>query len=194
MTVPVLLVISGAPCTGKTTIGSRLAADLGLPFIHKDGIKERMFDRLGSQDVAFSKLLSLTTYDIVYYFIQTQLEAEGSLAVEANFKVGVDSQKFRDIQQRFPVKLFQVHCYASLEVLLERFKHRGESPERHPGHLDHLTYGDVQASLQRGDYAALQIEGMLFEVDTTDFSLLDYPTLIAALRNAIDSYAHEAAR
>ena len=194
MTLPVLLVISGAPCTGKTTIGSRLAADLGLPFIHKDGIKERMFDRLGSQDVAFSKLLSLTTYDIVYYFIQTQLEAEGSLAVEANFKVGVDSQKFRDIQQRFPVKLFQVHCYASLEVLLERFKHRGESPERHPGHLDHLTYGDVQASLQRGDYAALQIEGMLFEVDTTDFSLLDYPTLIAALRNAIDSYAHEAAR
>ena len=192
MPAPILLLISGAPCTGKTTLGARLAADLGLPFIYKDGIKERLFDRLGSKDVAFSRLLSLATYDILYYCVQSQLEAGRSLAVEANFKIQVDSAKFHDIQQRYGVQLLQIHCHASREALLERFKRRGESPGRHPGHLDHLTYTDIQASLERGDYAALAIEGPLFEVDTTDFSGLDYPSLIAALRGAIESYPNGA--
>ena len=193
MPAPILLLISGAPCTGKTTLGLRLAADLRLPLIYKDGIKELLFDRLGSQEVAFSRQLSLSTYDILYYFIKSQLEAGCSLAVEANFKVGVDSAKFRDLQNRFAVTLLQVHCHASQVALLERFKCRGKSPDRHPGHLDHLTYGDIQASLARGDYEALQIEGLCFEVDTTDFSVQDYPSLIAALRVAIESNSNEAA-
>jgi predicted kinase len=194
MPASILLLISGAPCTGKTTLGSRLAADLKLPFIYKDGIKERLFNRLGSKEVAFSKLLSLSTYDILYYFIQSQLEAGCSLAVEANFKVGIDSTRFQDLQDRFKVNLLQVHCHASREVLLDRYKRRAESPDRHAGHLDHLTYEDLQASLARRDYAALQIQGPRFEVDTTDFSSLNYSSLIAALRTEIDSYSHEAAR
>ena len=44
---PMLLVVTGLPCTGKTTLGKYLASQLKLPFIHKDGIKETLFDLLG---------------------------------------------------------------------------------------------------------------------------------------------------
>jgi shikimate kinase len=35
-----LIIVTGAPAAGKTTVGRRLAEAFGLPFIYKDGIKE----------------------------------------------------------------------------------------------------------------------------------------------------------
>jgi predicted kinase len=46
MPAPVLILITGAPCTGKTTIAQHLAGKFQLPVVHKDDIKERLFDRL----------------------------------------------------------------------------------------------------------------------------------------------------
>ena len=47
MTKSLLIIINGAPCTGKTTLGRKLAKQLCLPFLSKDGIKEVLFDTLG---------------------------------------------------------------------------------------------------------------------------------------------------
>ena len=46
---PLVLIISGPPCTGKTTLARRLATDLGLPLMCKDTIKEVLFERLCAQ-------------------------------------------------------------------------------------------------------------------------------------------------
>jgi shikimate kinase len=45
-----LIIISGLPCTGKTTLGRKLAQDLSLPLICRDSIKESLFDSLGYSD------------------------------------------------------------------------------------------------------------------------------------------------
>ena len=50
MTKSLLIIINGAPCTGKTTLGRKLAKQLRLPFLSKDGIKEVLFDTLGWED------------------------------------------------------------------------------------------------------------------------------------------------
>ncbi len=44
---PVLLPVSGPPASSKTPLARRLAADFGLPVIHKDAIEESLFDTLG---------------------------------------------------------------------------------------------------------------------------------------------------
>jgi adenylate kinase family enzyme len=41
---------AGPPCSGKTTIGRELLADLSLPMLSKDMIKEILFDALGWGD------------------------------------------------------------------------------------------------------------------------------------------------
>jgi broad-specificity NMP kinase len=51
MPAPVLILITGAPCTGKTTIAQHLAGKFQLPVVHKDDIKERLFDRLDYSQV-----------------------------------------------------------------------------------------------------------------------------------------------
>jgi predicted kinase len=189
---PLLVIITGAPGTGKTTLGRRLAADFGLPFIYKDGIKELLFDRLGwKEDRQWSKTLSLATYDLMFYFLESQLQAGRSLIVEANFKAPKDAGKFLALRGKHPFRPIQIYCHAERAVLLARFKQRGASPERHPGHIDHLTQGDILESLARNEYAALLIAGPLLPVDTTDFTQFDYTAIHAAVEAAMRQISDE---
>jgi len=68
------------------------------------------------------------------------------------------------------------------EVLFQRFIERGESGKRHPGHVDHLTYDELQPALLNGRLEPLDIGGTLVEVDTTDFEAIDYDGLLTAIR------------
>ena len=37
---PLLILVTGLPCSGKTTLAVRMADELGLPLVTKDDIKE----------------------------------------------------------------------------------------------------------------------------------------------------------
>jgi hypothetical protein len=52
---PLVLIVTGAPASGKTTLGRQLANALGLPYFSKDLFKESLFDSLGWQDRAWSQ-------------------------------------------------------------------------------------------------------------------------------------------
>jgi 2-phosphoglycerate kinase len=47
---PMVIVITGPPCAGKTTIARRVAERFSLPWMGKDMVKELLFDALGWQD------------------------------------------------------------------------------------------------------------------------------------------------
>lgn len=60
------IVISGAPGTGKTTVGTYLAHALNYPFLSLDAVKEALADSLGSGDEDWSDLLGDTAAEIVF--------------------------------------------------------------------------------------------------------------------------------
>jgi predicted kinase len=194
MPTPVLILITGAPCTGKTTIAQHLAGKFQLPIVHKDGIKERLFDRLGwKTDRQWSKLLSLASFDLLYFFIETQIKAGQSLIAEANFKADFDTPLILGLQELHAFTTFQIYCYADREILLQRFVERGNSTERHAGHIDQVMVTDIQTSLLKNEYRPLEVGGQLIEINTTDFDSLDYTPVIAALAHALDQSTSEVA-
>jgi predicted kinase len=186
---PLLVIVTGLPCTGKTTLALRLAGDFGLPFVNKDGLKERLFDRLGWQDRAWSQRLGLASYDLLYYFLEGQLQAGRSCIVESNFKAQIDAPKFLALKDRYPFYPFQIFCRADGAVLLERFRLRSKSGIRHPGHVDHLNDAEFQRVFLAGDEAPLPLGGELLTVDTTDFDSIDYAGIAATLAATISILA-----
>ena len=56
MSTPIVIV-TGPPASGKSTLALRLADDLALPSITKDGIKETLLDAAGEVGVEESKRL-----------------------------------------------------------------------------------------------------------------------------------------
>jgi len=63
---PVALIITGAPASGKSTLGRQLAAALSLPYLSKDLFKETLFDSLGWQDRAWSQRLGGTSMALLF--------------------------------------------------------------------------------------------------------------------------------
>jgi predicted kinase len=187
MSKTLLTIIFGPPCAGKTTVGKRLAEAFNLPFINKDEIKELLFERLGWSDRSWSKLLSLASYDLLFYYTESQLRVGHSLIVESNFDASVHTRRFLDLKEKYGFVAFEIQCQAEGEVLLQRFKRRADSGERHPGHVDQVTITELRDTLRKGEQPPLGLGREVFKIDTTDFSTIDYPTLYRSLNSLLSN-------
>ncbi|MFA5106958.1 MAG: ATP-binding protein [Patescibacteria group bacterium] len=185
MPKPLLIIISGKPGTGKTTLGKKIAKEFHLPFISKDAIKESLFDDLGWSDRAWSRKLGVATYSLLYYFIESLLSAGVSFIAESNFKPELANETFQALKKKHGFKLLQIMCETKGEVLFERFKARTESGERHPGHVDHLNLDEFKEMLLKGGHEPLDIGGQVYRLDTTDFNSIDYKKLFSAIKSAL---------
>ena len=68
-----------------------------------------------------------------------------------------------------------------------RFRARDGSPERHPGHVDHEADAELTVLLKGGRYEPLELEGTLVEIDTTDFTRVNYQGLLQRIKAVIES-------
>lgn len=153
-----------------------------LPLIVKDDIKELLFDDLGWSDCEWSKKLGRATYPLIYYFVETQLSAGNYLIVKSNFEPQFATSVFAEQKRKYPFEPFQIQCQAKGTLLIERFKKRSESGARHPGHVDHITYGQVRPVLLKGKLDRLDIGGTVANIDTTNFEKIDYSGLLNKIR------------
>ena len=188
MPSPLLIFISGPPCSGKTTLGAWLAQEFKLPLFHRDGFKELLFDTLGWSDLEWSQRLGGASYALLYHAAEALLRAEHSVIIESNFDPQFDTQRVRDLAARHPFLPLQIRCMAEGAVLFERFKQRVASGKRHPGHIDHLNipvYEPIvwEGPSERDDF--LDIGGERIDVDTTNFAAVDYRHIRTLVQSAI---------
>lgn len=181
---PMVLIITGAPASGKSTIGRQLAALLGLPYLSKDLFKETLFDSLGSQDRAWSQRLGGASMALIYRSAEALLAAGQSIALESNFYAAWDTPQFLELGKRYRCQFVQVVCTAPGPVLVERYERRARSGERHPGHTDAAAIGEWRPRLLTERWDALELEGAVFIVDTTDWHI-DFDRLVRGIRGAV---------
>lgn len=155
--LPLLVVVTGPPAAGKTTVARALADELSLPLVAKDDVKETLFDALGWSDRAWSKRLGAATYDVLYLVLAELLRRGVSAIAESNFS---DPAPLAALP---PHRTAQVFCSAPADVLLERYRAR----PRHPGHVDEVTIAEVEPRLRAGEWAPLDLPGALIELDTS---------------------------
>lgn len=175
---PWLLIVTGPPAAGKSTLGKRLAEDLRLPLLTKDGFKETLFDSLGCHSVERSQQLGGAAYDLLFHAAAALLRAQRDCVIEANFDVEGSILSFKRLQVETPYRPLQLVCHARPETLASRYEARHRSGERHPGH--HGDRLDDPVSLLRR-HGALAPGGPTMMVDNETQQSQGYPALLECL-------------
>lgn len=173
MVKPVLIIVSGPSCSGKSTLAKQIAKKFELPLMTKDEIKEIIFDNLGWSDREWSKKVGATSNRLLNYFLDVVMMSRQSIIIESNFKRDLDTKQILTKIKKYGYISLQIMCQCDGKILLERFKKRSESTERHPGHNDSKNYDEFRGMLLRGKLDPLQIGGEIIVFDTTNLDELD---------------------
>lgn len=94
-TIPTLIIVGGLSASGKTTLAQRLVLSLKLPLMHKDVIKETLYDALGCADIAESQRIGQASMVLLYQFAEAVLRMGQSCIVESTFHPGISTLAIR---------------------------------------------------------------------------------------------------
>ena len=182
---PTIIIVTGRPAAGKSTLAKWLSQELKLPLASKDDIREELFDRLGWKDRKWAQELGKASVDMMFYFARAELEVGHSVIMDNSFYPPVSNPRFQALKEQYHAESIQIVCDSSRETLFQRFKKRADSGNRHPGHGDHDVLDELYANLANTSSQVLDIGGAVIEVDTTDFSKVDYGAILNRVKELI---------
>jgi predicted kinase len=163
--LPRLVVVTGPPGAGKTTVAAALRERLGLPLIAKDALKETLGDALAFDgDRHESQRLGVATFEIQLAVVRELLSAGVSVIAEGNFR----RAWFDGLP---PADVVQVYVSAAPDVLRERLLARDS--HRHPVHYDREAADEIAERAAAGEWLPLRLGGRLIEIDTTSWPDLE---------------------
>lgn len=185
-----IIIMHGGPATGKTTIGVPLAQSFEIPYISKDGVKEPIFDCVGSPTAwetngpLSGKKMDDASIAILLYLIEAQLQAGCACVIDSTFRAG-NTPALLALKAQYHFTPIQILCRTEPAELARRYRQRAETRERHPGHLDHNLSKKFDADAMERLFQPLDIGGHVLTVDTTDFTEGDFQELLQSIKGLI---------
>jgi predicted kinase len=153
-----LVVVSGAPGTGKSTVGAAVAGALRCPLLSLDPVKEALADVLGVGDEDWSDRVGDAAAEVVF-----RLSAEFPDAVAEGWWRG--ARRVRAVREfTGAVELF---CRCGPELAVRRARER-HGAGRHPIHRDVINPGRMldRVGELAGTVTPLGLGAALICVDT----------------------------
>lgn len=140
-----IVLVSGAPGAGKSTLAGPLAEQLGFPLISKDVIKETLFDSIGHLDddpLTSSQRLGGASMNLMWRLAACC----PAVVLEANFRAASDYERHRVAQ--LCDRPIEVCCRVAPELALGRYKERGARPGHHEVHVARTVSSEFLAEFQ----------------------------------------------
>lgn len=140
MTPGRVIVVTGLPGAGKSTLAHELARRYQVPLLAKDFIKEPLLDVLGAADAASSRKLSDASFAAMFRIAFEWARESLTFILEGNFRPGEHEAPLRDALA--PVQVTQILCRVPENERLARLAAREDDPARHAGH----RFGERQSA------------------------------------------------
>jgi predicted kinase len=151
-----LLIVTGLPATGKTTLATALASRYQLPLLAKDRIKESLLSAAAAADATQSRRLSDLSFARLFTEYRQLALAGSDVILEGNFRSGRHESA---LGAQAAARIAQVLCRVDETERRRRIAARAHDPARHRGHGDALAARDAS----NDSFLELPGERLLFD-------------------------------
>jgi predicted kinase len=166
ISAPVLIVVSGPPGSGKTTLAHELAAAIGCPAVCRDEIKEGMVHATPGFVAGPGDELSTRTYPAFFGVLELLLRAGVTTVAEAAFQDRLWRPGLEQLQGLARVRI--VHCSAGAELAFQRSLRRSQDNPLRRAHADPLPQDAAERLRSYRTFDRVSVEAPWIEVDTTN--------------------------
>lgn len=165
---PTLVLVTGAPGSGKTTLAHELARQIPCPAVCRDEIKAGIVQTGGGQKPVWGGPVSTKTHDTFFATLRLLLEAGVTIVAEAAFKDGQWESDFESLRRLAEIR--DVHCAVDPSLARARLERRLAEPDRtRVAHPDEELLSALAAGTTRfEDFGAIADAFPSVRVDTVD--------------------------
>lgn len=137
MNKPVLVIVTGSPASGKSTLSHLLSTELNYPLLSRDEMKEGYINTLGITHSDLSEKTAWHIYETFFMTINLLISRSISVIIEAAFQHKLWEPKIKSIMNHAEIKI--IICKVPPDLARERFNTRRMSnPDREKYHGDRL--------------------------------------------------------
>ncbi|MFZ3031584.1 MAG: ATP-binding protein [Candidatus Moraniibacteriota bacterium] len=127
-----LIVICGLPGSGKTTLASELSRRLNIFCLHKDSVKESLFESLKLSTLEDSKKIGYPAVKVALDLVEENIGRGIDVILESPFNFPEEGKLFEEWKEKYHIDFFAVILQVGPEERRRRFVER----ERHRAHHD----------------------------------------------------------
>lgn len=180
-----LVVVSGLPAAGKSTLARRLARDLLMPVVSRDRLRDAVYTDFQSAVAARGPELGPTMDRLVTTVLTSILEVGGAAIIDGNFNIQPQADAIRALIAELAPGSIEVCLWGDPDVLRRRFADRADPPLT----ADLEPYFDEV--VHRARWTVLAPPSPTVHLDTTDLAAVDaaYNSLVALVEDARDGAA-----
>jgi predicted kinase len=181
---PLLVIITGPPAAGKTTVAALIADELRLALLEMDNVKETLFEHLGASNREESEQLGRAAFAVEVEIARGLLGRGVSLVLEAAVNAAEAEPLAALLSQG---RATAVHLAVSAEpaIRLSRHQERVRIGDRHRAHWI-TDEAEALEWAERGvpEHVVPDLPCRLIEIDASEASLAA-DRVLDAVRNAL---------
>jgi len=175
-----ILILTGMPASGKSTLSSQLAKGLSYPVLEKDRIKEALFDTLGWTCYSEKRKLDHAANAALLVAVESMLKTGCSVIVDNNFD-DISAQALNQLLERYDCKCLTIFLGGDADIFYRRYIDRDNAHARHLGHIvqDHfpllpgesqdyeMTREEFAEKFEKRGMGAFRCKGDRIDIDAT---------------------------
>lgn len=161
---PLLVIVTGRPASGKTTLAHILTKEIKCPLLSRDQFKEGYINTLAPDHNQPDEKVNKDIYETFFQAIDLLISKNISIIAEAAFQHKLWEPKLTGLFNKSDIRI--IVCKTTLELARERFYKRiSDQPERKKFHGEDPN---KKTSLLFEDYEMLHLPLPTLRVDTTN--------------------------
>ena len=186
-----IIILTGMPASGKSTIAARLSKEFQLPILEKDYFKESLFDTLGFENYAQKRKLDHAANGVLLCAVESLMKQKVPMIIDNNFDTA-SGEKLNQLVNDYHCDCITIFLGGNMDAFYQRYVKRDQLHLRHLGHvlqehyppregdsLDYtMTREEFSEKFEKRGMGSFTCKGERIEVDATYPEKIDLEKLV----------------